>query len=36
MRTLKLVARKFSNGFRVGTPKGARGPTKHTSHDIKV
>ncbi|KAI4835390.1 hypothetical protein E4T44_08600, partial [Aureobasidium sp. EXF-8845] len=27
MRTLKLVSRKFSNGFRTGTPKGAKGPT---------
>jgi large subunit ribosomal protein L37e len=27
MRSLKLVNRKFSNGFRTGTPKGARGPT---------
>ncbi|KAI5272864.1 hypothetical protein E4T47_03891 [Aureobasidium subglaciale] len=27
MRSLKLVTRKFSNGFRTGTPKGARGPT---------
>lgn len=27
MRTLKLVSRKFSNGFRNGTPKGARGAT---------
>ncbi len=26
MRTLKLVARKFKNGFQMGTPKGARGP----------
>ena len=26
MRSLKLVSRKFSNGFRNGTPKGARGP----------
>ncbi|KAI9885654.1 MAG: 60S ribosomal protein L37 [Watsoniomyces obsoletus] len=26
MRHLKLVARRFKNGFRVGTPKGARGP----------
>ncbi|CAD0029600.1 unnamed protein product, partial [Aureobasidium pullulans] len=25
MRSLKLVNRKFSNGFRTGTPKGARG-----------
>ncbi|KAF2220215.1 60S ribosomal protein L37 [Elsinoe ampelina] len=27
MRSLKHVSRKFSNGFRVGAPKGARGPT---------
>ncbi|KAI9808578.1 MAG: 60S ribosomal protein L37 [Sarcosagium campestre] len=26
MRTLKHVARRFKNGFQVGTPKGARGP----------
>ncbi|TKA26007.1 hypothetical protein B0A50_05519 [Salinomyces thailandicus] len=26
MRTLKGVPRKFKNGFRVGTPKGAKGP----------
>lgn len=26
MRSLKLVPRKFKNGFRQGTPKGARGP----------
>ena len=25
MRTLKSVSRKFKNGFRVGTPKNARG-----------
>ncbi|GAM87045.1 hypothetical protein ANO11243_050660 [Dothideomycetidae sp. 11243] len=31
MRTLKGVSRKFSNGFRVGTPKGARGPTSASS-----
>jgi large subunit ribosomal protein L37e len=28
MRTLKHVARKFSNGFQIGAPKGARGPNK--------
>ncbi|KAF1819100.1 uncharacterized protein K489DRAFT_326032, partial [Dissoconium aciculare CBS 342.82] len=27
MRSLKLVPRKFSNGFQQGTPKGARGAT---------
>ena len=26
MRSLKLVARKFKNGFQKGAPKGARGP----------
>ncbi|KAL2009097.1 hypothetical protein VTN00DRAFT_7291 [Thermoascus crustaceus] len=26
MRYLKEVDRRFRNGFRVGTPKGARGP----------
>jgi large subunit ribosomal protein L37e len=27
MRYLKTVSRKFSNGFRVGTPAGAKGPS---------
>ena len=27
MRTLKTVPRKFKNGFQLGAPKGARGPT---------
>ncbi|KAL8722235.1 MAG: hypothetical protein Q9225_001222 [Loekoesia sp. 1 TL-2023] len=27
MRTLKAIPRKFKNGFQMGTPKGARGPT---------
>ncbi|KAF1942137.1 60S ribosomal protein L37 [Clathrospora elynae] len=31
MRYLKTVNRKFSNGFRVGTPAGAKGPTVKTS-----
>ncbi|KAF4553209.1 Hypothetical protein D9617_7g029360 [Elsinoe fawcettii] len=31
MRSLKLISRKFSNGFRVGTPKGARGTTSASS-----
>ena len=26
MRYLKVVQRKFKNGFQSGTPKGARGP----------
>ncbi|KXT11876.1 hypothetical protein AC579_5192 [Pseudocercospora musae] len=26
MRSLKLIPRKFKNGFQLGTPKGARGP----------
>ncbi|KAI9675023.1 MAG: 60S ribosomal protein L37A [Caeruleum heppii] len=26
MRSLKLVARRFKNGFQMGAPKGARGP----------
>ncbi|KAI9879196.1 MAG: 60S ribosomal protein L37A [Pleopsidium flavum] len=26
MRTMKLISRKFKNGFQTGTPKGARGP----------
>ncbi|KAH0596824.1 hypothetical protein MHUMG1_05132 [Metarhizium humberi] len=26
-RYLKDVSRRFKNGFRTGTPKGARGPT---------
>ncbi|KAI9888772.1 MAG: 60S ribosomal protein L37A [Vezdaea aestivalis] len=26
MRFLKTVSRTFKNGFRTGTPKGARGP----------
>jgi large subunit ribosomal protein L37e len=26
MRYLKTVSRKFSNGFRVGAPAGAKGP----------
>ena len=30
MRSLKHVSRKFSNGFRTGTPKGARGPTNQS------
>lgn len=28
MRSLKLVPRKFKNGFQQGTPKGARGAAK--------
>ncbi|KAL8943055.1 MAG: hypothetical protein Q9211_001138 [Gyalolechia sp. 1 TL-2023] len=28
MRTMKEIPRKFKNGFQIGTPKGARGPTK--------
>ncbi|KAJ4417596.1 60S ribosomal protein L37B [Gnomoniopsis sp. IMI 355080] len=28
MRSLSEVSRKFRNGFRVGTPKGARGADK--------
>ncbi|MCJ1332865.1 60S ribosomal protein L37A [Thelotrema lepadinum] len=31
MRSLKLVARKFRNGFQVGAPKGARGPASSSS-----
>ncbi|PSK34927.1 hypothetical protein B9Z65_1510 [Elsinoe australis] len=31
MRSLKHVSRKFSNGFRVGAPKGARGPASASS-----
>ncbi|KZF20472.1 60S ribosomal protein L37 [Xylona heveae TC161] len=27
MRYLKTVPRRFSNGFQLGTPKGAKGPT---------
>ena len=27
MRSLKLVPRKFKNGFQQGAPKGARGPS---------
>jgi len=26
MRSLRLVHRRFQNGFQTGTPKGARGP----------
>ncbi|KAK4539885.1 60S ribosomal protein L37 [Oleoguttula mirabilis] len=26
MRSLKLVPRKFKNGFQTGAPKGSRGP----------
>ncbi|TKA73489.1 hypothetical protein B0A49_07141 [Cryomyces minteri] len=28
MRSMKLIPRQFKNGFRVGTPKGARGPAQ--------
>ncbi len=31
MRSLKLVARRFKNGFQSGTPKGARGPAQASS-----
>jgi len=31
MRTLKGIARKAKNGFRIGTPKGARGPATASS-----
>ncbi|GIZ38113.1 hypothetical protein CBER1_03618 [Cercospora berteroae] len=31
MRSLKLVPRKFKNGFQNGAPKGARGPTAASS-----
>lgn len=30
-RTLKTIARKAKNGFRVGAPKGARGPSNTSS-----
>ncbi|TQB72130.1 60S ribosomal protein L37A [Monascus purpureus] len=26
---LKVVHRRFTNGFQIGTPKGARGPENH-------
>ena len=29
MRSLRLVHRRFTNGFQTGTPKGARGPENH-------
>ncbi|EMF08012.1 60S ribosomal protein L37 [Sphaerulina musiva SO2202] len=30
-RSLKLISRKFKNGFQSGAPKGARGPTATSS-----
>jgi large subunit ribosomal protein L37e len=31
MRTMKLISRKFKNGFQTGVPKGARGAGKAAS-----